>query len=124
MLYLKEATDNLQPSNFYQLTSERQHRTLDVLYRASEEFPYLLEMNKIYAHLTEIWRLTISQDLLDNVLQTKVEELLLQIQSMMEQLGLNSGIPLVIVDCQSANGEERVTSELSPSNSGAITTYN
>jgi hypothetical protein len=36
MLYLKEATDNLQPSNFYQLTSERQHRTLDVLYRASE----------------------------------------------------------------------------------------
>jgi hypothetical protein len=94
MLYLKEAADNLHPHNFYQLTPERQHRTLDVLDRAIAQFPYLLQLPTIHQNLAEIWRITITQDLLNDILQTKVEELLIYTQSMMQELGLN---PLLVI---------------------------
>jgi hypothetical protein len=103
MLYLQEALSNLLPANFYGLPLASQHRTLDAFDRTLVQFPYLVKLPELHAHLAQLWRQEIVQPSLDELLKAKIEELLIETQSLMAAAGLT---PMVLVVSAADTGIE------------------
>jgi hypothetical protein len=94
MLYLQEATNNLEVETFYTLPLAKRHRTLDVLGSALE-YPYLLSLQTLHQRLARLWRVGVMQENRDEILHYKVKELLAHTQLVMESLGMKP--PLIAI---------------------------
>jgi hypothetical protein len=95
MLYVQQAIDNLSVETFFELPLVRQHRSLDVLDRALEEYPYLLSLPTLHQRLAALWRVGITQEDRDEILHHKVKEVLSNTQIVMESLGMKP--PLIAI---------------------------